>query len=185
MSKIACSVCEKADVSLLICAQCRVVRYCSVDCQKKDWGFHKTVCGKSSFKLKRDLLPLIEKHRAAVMMALIDLKIGIPTALNGAQYAVCIDHDTFRIVPHETKDKKFANDNTKVCVPFAFIDNDKLVSTENDCPIFVHYAFDREDLEPEFLKTARKQTCTPKEWLRMVNSRVPGFIGLVKCMASL
>ncbi|KAF9448984.1 hypothetical protein P691DRAFT_668425, partial [Macrolepiota fuliginosa MF-IS2] len=29
---------------LLQCGACRVVRYCSKDCQRADWGTHKHIC---------------------------------------------------------------------------------------------------------------------------------------------
>ncbi|KAI9090435.1 hypothetical protein DFS34DRAFT_369501 [Phlyctochytrium arcticum] len=29
-----------------MCSKCRRVRYCSRDCQKADWGSHKTTCGR-------------------------------------------------------------------------------------------------------------------------------------------
>lgn len=43
-----CKVCgakQSKDGKLLLkCARCRLVEYCSVECQKKDWKSHKTLC---------------------------------------------------------------------------------------------------------------------------------------------
>lgn len=36
--------CSKGRVRGRRCSGCRVVRYCSVDCQRKDWGEHRQVC---------------------------------------------------------------------------------------------------------------------------------------------
>ena len=32
-------------VELKKCSRCRVAQYCSVNCQKADWAFHRFVCG--------------------------------------------------------------------------------------------------------------------------------------------
>ncbi|KAG6877909.1 hypothetical protein C0993_002395 [Termitomyces sp. T159_Od127] len=39
-----CDSCGATDIPLKNCAKCRVARYCSVECQKKDWRFHKKSC---------------------------------------------------------------------------------------------------------------------------------------------
>ena len=31
-------------IELKRCARCHITRYCSIDCQRKDWGFHKFAC---------------------------------------------------------------------------------------------------------------------------------------------
>jgi hypothetical protein len=40
-----CSMCEKETETK--CSRCKEKRYCSVECQKKDWKEHKKTCGKS------------------------------------------------------------------------------------------------------------------------------------------
>ena len=30
------------------CSRCHVAKYCSVECQKKDWPKHKDICGKKT-----------------------------------------------------------------------------------------------------------------------------------------
>jgi len=40
-----CSHCGKSNVGLQVCARCKMVQYCSKDCQVKDWkDGHKTMC---------------------------------------------------------------------------------------------------------------------------------------------
>lgn len=43
---LACGKCGKGEGSLSKCGKCGVVKYCSVDCQRGDWKYHKTVCVK-------------------------------------------------------------------------------------------------------------------------------------------
>jgi len=38
-----CHICQK-DAKDKLCSRCRKVRYCSVECQKKDWNRHKKFC---------------------------------------------------------------------------------------------------------------------------------------------
>jgi len=40
----ACCVPAGTDVKISLCSKCRVVGYCSVSCQRKDWGEHKAEC---------------------------------------------------------------------------------------------------------------------------------------------
>ncbi|GFE53678.1 MYND finger domain-containing protein [Babesia ovis] len=42
-----CENCKKEETKetpLKICSRCKKVKYCSVDCQKDDWRFHKRIC---------------------------------------------------------------------------------------------------------------------------------------------
>ncbi|ORM39745.1 uncharacterized protein BXIN_0128 [Babesia sp. Xinjiang] len=42
-----CENCNKEDTKespLKICSRCKKVKYCSVECQKDDWRFHKRIC---------------------------------------------------------------------------------------------------------------------------------------------
>ena len=39
-----CNLKPKGGTELKRCARCHTTRYCSTDCQRKDWGFHKFAC---------------------------------------------------------------------------------------------------------------------------------------------
>ncbi|KAI6145467.1 hypothetical protein BKA82DRAFT_21336 [Pisolithus tinctorius] len=39
-----CAACEKGGVPLSVCSRCKRVKYCSKDCQVKDWTTHKKNC---------------------------------------------------------------------------------------------------------------------------------------------
>ena len=44
-----CAVCGKADAA--VCARCRLVGYCGIEHQRKDWPTHKAVCRKGEFSV--------------------------------------------------------------------------------------------------------------------------------------
>jgi Ras family protein A len=48
MDNKKCNVCKKPSTSY--CSKCKLIYYCSKECQKKDWKEHKTSCGNSSVK---------------------------------------------------------------------------------------------------------------------------------------
>jgi hypothetical protein len=39
-----CTVCSATDKKTMSCKHCRLVRYCSIECQKKHWPTHKPYC---------------------------------------------------------------------------------------------------------------------------------------------
>lgn len=41
-----CKVCSVICENMQKCSACKSVHYCSADCQRKDWKFHKTACFK-------------------------------------------------------------------------------------------------------------------------------------------
>ena len=48
-SGFACAVCGSSNAA--VCARCRLVGYCSVEHQRKDWKVHKLVCRAGSFSV--------------------------------------------------------------------------------------------------------------------------------------
>lgn len=36
--------CKQRADKMKMCKSCKLVRYCSIECQKKDWGIHKLLC---------------------------------------------------------------------------------------------------------------------------------------------
>ena len=44
--KVCCAACKKMAENLKRCSRCRVVFYCSVECQRGHWGQHKSTCAK-------------------------------------------------------------------------------------------------------------------------------------------
>lgn len=41
---LGCMIC-RAQENLKKCSGCKVIYYCSRECQKKDWSSHKIICG--------------------------------------------------------------------------------------------------------------------------------------------
>lgn len=46
MSCVHCRTLEPPGTRFPVCQQCRVMHYCSVECQRKDWQRHKRICKK-------------------------------------------------------------------------------------------------------------------------------------------
>lgn len=42
----SCQVCNITDIKLACCGKCKASKYCSIDCQRKDWPTHKLICNK-------------------------------------------------------------------------------------------------------------------------------------------
>ena len=56
--KNKCSVCEKIDSNILMCARCKNTYYCSTKCQHIDYPNHKTICRPHMTTLKFTTPPL-------------------------------------------------------------------------------------------------------------------------------
>lgn len=41
-----CKVCSKTDENMQKCSACESVHYCSIECQRSNWKYHKTECFK-------------------------------------------------------------------------------------------------------------------------------------------
>lgn len=60
---------DESTVKLYRCSACRLVSYCSKECQLKHWPKHKEMCGKCTQEMKR--MRKIESYRDANPMASI------------------------------------------------------------------------------------------------------------------
>ena len=49
-----CANCAKEGAKMLTCSVCKKTAYCSRECQKEDWQFHKRTCKKPEDKTKKD-----------------------------------------------------------------------------------------------------------------------------------
>ncbi|KAF7305727.1 MYND-type domain-containing protein [Mycena chlorophos] len=49
-SRVECFVCKEPGEDLKRCGKCKMVSYCSRECQKRDWENHKVVCFKYSIQ---------------------------------------------------------------------------------------------------------------------------------------
>lgn len=47
-----CSICGKRDIKLKKCGKCKIIAYCSEECQRKDWTKHKKHCTTFSLAYK-------------------------------------------------------------------------------------------------------------------------------------
>lgn len=56
----ACSVCGSTTNPVRRCGKCRIVKYCTVKCQKEDWPKHKEGCAVLVVK-KEKLSPFVQK----------------------------------------------------------------------------------------------------------------------------
>eukprot|EP00956_Cyclotella_meneghiniana_P007595 scaffold10237_cov71-Cyclotella_meneghiniana.AAC.1 len=51
-----CAECGKANTGLKACKACKLVKYCSVDCQRTHWSHHKKPCKKRAAELFEEKL---------------------------------------------------------------------------------------------------------------------------------
>ena len=70
-----CNNCEAVDKSLRKCARCKLVRYCSKDCQAKDRPLHKKAC--NQYRKSSILLDSSEKSNFEKGMALSDCAMSM------------------------------------------------------------------------------------------------------------
>ena len=52
----SCGIAEIDEIKLKTCTDCKLVRYCSVECQKKHWPQHKRACKKLMAELREEIL---------------------------------------------------------------------------------------------------------------------------------
>ncbi|THH30139.1 hypothetical protein EUX98_g4036 [Antrodiella citrinella] len=76
-----CGSCGKTDGSLKYCGKCHTVKYCSPECQRKDWPLHKKTC--RSFN-ESNTVTLIPGYQSDItsLMSTADITrraMGIPT----------------------------------------------------------------------------------------------------------
>merc|ERR1740139_547535 len=84
-----CSFCKRTkkagEKAFSSCARCRAVRYCSSECQQKDWGTHKDACAPSE-KSKAHLKPA-QKECQTYMIAAQRCKRAGDRAGEGMAYS--------------------------------------------------------------------------------------------------
>ena len=51
----ACEKCGKEAEKMKACSVCRLIRYCSEECQQGDWKEHKEACKRGAAKVKGGL----------------------------------------------------------------------------------------------------------------------------------
>jgi len=103
----SCGTSECDDIKLKTCTACKLVKYCSVECQKKHRSQHKKACKKKVAEIRDDLLfkqPEISHYGDCPICLLpfpIDEKISrsavmaccIKTICNGCAYANALRED--------------------------------------------------------------------------------------------
>lgn len=63
--EIPCQNCAKNCIKPLRCGTCKAVSYCSAQCQKDDWRFHKRICKKPDAPVEKKETPPVSDNSSA------------------------------------------------------------------------------------------------------------------------
>ncbi len=78
-----CTTCNSTDQKLMLCSRCHFAKYCSIECQRKDWPKHKETCDiskkqKEGTDIESALIELFKStSRIQKLMYISGDKVGI------------------------------------------------------------------------------------------------------------
>ena len=58
-----------------VCSRCKIVEYCSSECQRKDWYFHQHVCHPSPSARLRGLCSLLSKYKECELISAVPVYV--------------------------------------------------------------------------------------------------------------
>lgn len=102
-----CVMCRVTSINLKVCSECKQTKYCSRECQKKDWKMHKLIYHSSIIDLKKNSK---EKESNKFMKNIINSFSN--TNMNTELKIKDIEADVFKTFPNiESRIKDGETDN--------------------------------------------------------------------------
>jgi hypothetical protein len=60
------------NIGIMICSRCKIIKYCSKQCQREDWKRHKTECFKIS-KIKKASIQTMSNDATNTIISFLDI----------------------------------------------------------------------------------------------------------------
>lgn len=174
-----CHVCYK-EGNLLLCAKCRIVRYCSAECQREDWPAHKGICcSLTSPDVKavaRLFTRTLRRYNDQIITSLAALRSLVPEAISAdtCPYILNINRAGLQFVlDEEVRVPSAHQDPERVQVHARWSDENFNPVRVNDNPLAVTMNVKRQGIEEVGLAIRPERVDRPVPvWIERLNRQL-------------